>query len=170
MIERSQSVFKTQTIYQRWNHQYPSNLSLKHECVKTLLTAAQIRWLYYMIIRIYFVSTSQVVLHPSKHSLGVNSNHIKKQINVDGKRILKSIEVLNLLKINGENNSIITLKSFKENFNNNWTVRLINPAKNELGRISKAILDTAKKNAREHISKVNLIIISEERVENNHAV
>ena len=31
------------------------------------------------------------------------SNNIKKQINIDGKQILKNKEVLNRLKINGEN-------------------------------------------------------------------
>ena len=65
------------------------------------------------------------------------SNNIKKQI------------VLNRLEVNGENNNFITLKDHKENFNNNPTVRLINPAKNELERISKAILDTTNKNIRE---------------------
>ena len=53
------------------------------------------------------------------------------------------------MEINGKNNSLITLKDHKENFNNNPTVRLINPAKNELGYISNAILDTANKNIRE---------------------
>ena len=77
------------------------------------------------------------------------SNNIKKQISTDGKQILKNREELNRLEINGENNSFITLKDHKENFNNNPTVRLINPAKNELGHISKAILDTANKNIRE---------------------
>ena len=51
--------------------------------------------------------------------------------------------------MNGENNSFITLKDHKENFNNHPTVRLINLAKNELGRISKVILDTTNKNIRE---------------------
>ena len=53
------------------------------------------------------------------------------------------------MEVNGKNNSFITLKDHKENFNNNPTVRLINPAKNELGHISKAILDTTNKNIRE---------------------
>ena len=35
----------------------------------------------------------------------------------------------------------ITLKDHKENFANKPTVRLINPANNEIGRISKCILD-----------------------------
>ena len=77
------------------------------------------------------------------------SNNIKKQINIDGKIVLRKREVLNRLEINGKNNSFITLKDHKENFNNNPTVRLINPAKNELGHISKAILDTANKNSGE---------------------
>ena len=53
------------------------------------------------------------------------------------------------MEVNGENNSFKTLKDHKENFNKNPTVRLINPAKNGLGRISKAILDTTNKNIRE---------------------
>ena len=73
----------------------------------------------------------------------------KKQINIDGKHILKNREVLNRLEINDENNSFITLKDHKENLNNNPAVRLLNPAKNKLGRISKAILDSANKNIRE---------------------
>ena len=77
------------------------------------------------------------------------SNNIKKQIYIDGKQIFKNREVLNRLEINGEKNSFITLKDHKENFNNNPTVRLINLAKNELGHISKTILDAANKNIRE---------------------
>ena len=34
-----------------------------------------------------------------------------------------------------------TFKDHQENFQNNPTVRLINPAKNDIGRISKVILD-----------------------------
>ena len=77
------------------------------------------------------------------------SNNIKKQINIDGKQILRNREVLNRLETNGENNSFITLKDHKENFNNNPTVRLINPARNELGNISRAILDTTNESVRE---------------------
>ena len=58
-------------------------------------------------------------------------------------------EVQNRLGINDENNSFVTLKDHKKNFNNNPAVRLINPVKNEMGRISEAILDTANKNIQE---------------------
>ena len=50
--------------------------------------------------------------------------------------------------INGKNNCFITLKDHKENFLNNPKTRLLNPAKNELGRISKAILDKINLNLR----------------------
>ena len=67
----------------------------------------------------------------------------------NGKQILKNKKVLNRQEINGEKNSFITLKDHKENFRNNPTVILINPSKNEFGRISKAVLDTANENIRE---------------------
>ena len=53
------------------------------------------------------------------------------------------------MEVNGENNSLLTRKDYKEKFSSNPTVRLINPAKNKLGRISKAILDTTNKSIRE---------------------
>ena len=66
---------------------------------------------------------------------------IKEKINKEGKRILKDKDVINRLEINSESDCFITLKDHKENFENNPKVRLINPAKNEIGRISKVILD-----------------------------
>ena len=62
-------------------------------------------------------------------------------MNSTGKRILKDHRIVDRVDINGENNCFITLKDHKENFGNNPTTRLINPAKNELGRISKVILE-----------------------------
>ena len=50
-------------------------------------------------------------------------------------------EALHRLEFNEESNCFFTLKDHKENFLNNPTVRLINQAKNEIGRISKVILD-----------------------------
>ena len=61
---------------------------------------------------------------------------------------------LNRMFINGKNNCFITLKDHKENFLNNPKTRLLNPAKNELGRISKAILDKINLNLR-NATKVN---------------
>ena len=63
------------------------------------------------------------------------------QINSQGKNILKNKEVIKRMFVNAKQNCLITLKDHKPNFQNNPTVRLLNPAKNELGRISKNILD-----------------------------
>ena len=49
-------------------------------------------------------------------------------------------EILDRMDFNSKDTCFITLKDHKENFLNNPTVRLINPAKNELQKISKAIL------------------------------
>ena len=54
---------------------------------------------------------------------------------------MRDKEGIQRMETNEEGNSLIAIKDHKENFNNHPTVRLINPAKNELGRISKLILD-----------------------------
>ena len=51
--------------------------------------------------------------------------------------------------VNGKQNCFIILKHRKPNFQNNSMVRLLNPAKNELGRISKTILDKINVNLRD---------------------
>ena len=76
------------------------------------------------------------------------SNNIKKKVDAAGKQVLCSNKVLKRIQANGENNCFKSLKDHKENFQNNPTVRLINPAKNELGKISKVILDKINKNIR----------------------
>ena len=45
------------------------------------------------------------------------------------------------MDVNAESNYFITIKDHKENFLNHPKVRLVSPVKNELGRISKTILD-----------------------------
>ena len=54
---------------------------------------------------------------------------------------MKNKEALHRLDINKESICFFILKDHKENFQNNPTVRLINPSKNEIGRISQIILD-----------------------------
>ena len=74
-----------------------------------------------------------------------------KKINAARKQVLDNNKVLKRKKTNGENNCFISLKIHKENFQNNPTVRLINPAKNELGKKRKVILDGMNKNIRENL-------------------
>ena len=70
-----------------------------------------------------------------------------------GKQILKKNEILNRVEINGESNCFITLKTKKANFANNAQVRLTNPAKNQLGRMSKVMLDKIKLAIRERFKQ-----------------
>ena len=53
----------------------------------------------------------------------------------------KRADIFDRKEINSTNNCFITLKDHKENFVNHPITRLINPAKNEIGRISKLILN-----------------------------
>ena len=69
------------------------------------------------------------------------SEKIKKNIDKGGVKFAKKAGILDRMDQNGTNNCFITLKDHKDNFQNNPTTRLINPAKNEIGRISKSILD-----------------------------
>ena len=54
----------------------------------------------------------------------------------------------NKKNVNGKQSCFITLKDHKPNFQNNPNARLLNPGKNELGRISKTILDKINVNLR----------------------
>ena len=70
----------------------------------------------------------------------VNEN-VHHKIISDGRLIVKNKKIHDRMLSNNEDPAFITLKDHKPNFQNNPKVRLLNPAKNEIGRISKAILD-----------------------------
>ena len=63
-------------------------------------------------------------------------------ININKERIkhVREAKVIDRIEINGAGNSLITIKDHQKNFLNRPTTRLLNPAKNEIGRISKHIL------------------------------
>ena len=71
------------------------------------------------------------------------NGNIRKIINEEGKEIVKKSfdNIIDSMDINAESTCFITIKDHKEHFLNHPKVRLINPAKNELERISKTILD-----------------------------
>ena len=66
---------------------------------------------------------------------------IEDIVNKEGIKYAKGADIFDRMEINGTSNCFITLKDHKENFVNHPTTRLINPAQNEIGRISKSILD-----------------------------
>ena len=63
-------------------------------------------------------------------------------------KAFKDKEVIKKIFVNDKQNCFITIKDHQPNFQNIPTVRLLNPAKNELGRISKTSLDKINVNLR----------------------
>ena len=66
---------------------------------------------------------------------------IGTKIQKEGIKFAKQANRLDKIGINGTGNLFITLKDHKGNFTSHPMTRLINPSKNEIGRISKHILD-----------------------------
>ena len=64
------------------------------------------------------------------------------KINEGGKKLAEKANISSRMSINGKNECFVTLKDHKPNFENKLPTRLINPAKNEIGRMSKSILET----------------------------
>ena len=69
------------------------------------------------------------------------TKRIEDIINKVAIKYAKPADIFDRIKINGTSNCFITLKDHQENFVNQHTTRLINPARNKIGRISKSILD-----------------------------
>ena len=65
----------------------------------------------------------------------------ERRINCKGIKYTKEANILDKVQVKGTTNCFVTLKDHKVNFLNNPTTRLINPAKNEISRITKQILD-----------------------------
>ena len=76
---------------------------------------------------------------------------IKEKVDKSGIKLAKDAGILDRIQVNGTNNCFITSKDQEENFENSTTTRLINPAKNEVGRISKIILDKINLNLKEQL-------------------
>ena len=67
--------------------------------------------------------------------------NVKATIDSEAKYIASSLSLGDRIEQFSEKDSFITLKDHKENFQNHPTCRLINPAKSEMGHISKSIIE-----------------------------
>ena len=63
-----------------------------------------------------------------------------RKINIEAKQIVEQLKLDDRIEQAAEQKAFITLKDHKPNFPNNIKCRLINPAKSNLGKISKQIL------------------------------
>ena len=75
-----------------------------------------------------------------------------RKIDLEAKRIATELGIADKTERIAKQQAFITLKDHKENFSNNPTCRLINPAKTELGHVSKKILDDINTSIRQKTS------------------
>ena len=77
-----------------------------------------------------------------------SDEEVVNSINNEAKSIAKNLKIDDRVQQFSRRNSYITIKDHKENFPNTIKCRLINPAKSEIGIISKHYLETINKNIR----------------------
>lgn len=71
---------------------------------------------------------------------------------METREIASRLGIDDRMEIMANKQAFITLKDHKDNFDNNPTCRLINPAKSEMGLVSKQILDKINNNIRSSIN------------------
>lgn len=96
-------------------------------------------------------STNFYKLEAAKYNQLLNDNITKaykkaddnqlKKIDTEAKDIAKKFKIDDRVEVTAQKEAFITLKDHKDNFANKPTCRLINPSKQEIGKISKQILD-----------------------------
>ena len=81
--------------------------------------------------------------------------HLYDDINDEAQRIASRLKLDDRMEVLAKSDAFLTLKDHKENFATAWPCRLINPAKPEMGKISKIILDGMVNTLREK-TRINL--------------
>ena len=77
---------------------------------------------------------------------------LEAAINSESKFIAVKLQMDDRIECLARNETFITLKDHKENFRTKPTCRLINPCKNELGKISKTIIESINKELRDNLN------------------
>ena len=72
-------------------------------------------------------------------------NNQSNKIDEKAKKITEKLCIDDRVETTATKEAFITLKDHKDNFENKPTCRLINPSKQEIGKISKQILDNINK-------------------------
>ena len=76
----------------------------------------------------------------------------KRSIDLEAKEIAESLDLADRIECYAERQAFITLKDHKDNFENNPKCRLLNPAKSEIGSISKQHLQKINHNIRDKLN------------------
>ena len=75
-------------------------------------------------------------------SLNPTYTHKNTSPQISQKDIVDELKIFNCIDPMAETTAFLTLKDHKPDFENHTKCRLINPAKSDIGKISKSILDT----------------------------
>ena len=78
-----------------------------------------------------------------------SNKNVYNGINLEAKHIAKKLEIADRVECKARKPAYGTQKNHKENFNINPKCRLINPAKSELGKVAKIIVENINKTIRE---------------------
>ena len=81
-------------------------------------------------------------------SYKISKSNIVHDINEELRDISNHLSIGNRIDIMPKRNGFVNVKDHKENFPINLNCHLINPAKSELGKVSKIILDRTNDNIR----------------------
>ena len=127
---------KFRKIKSNFQRQLNEDIKVIKRSNKVLVFADKTSNIYKLVTDEYKKLTTEAVTSTYKKV----PDKINDKINTESKRIMENKTALNRMFINGKNNCFITLKDHKANFLKNSKTRLLNPAKNELGRINKAII------------------------------
>ena len=78
------------------------------------------------------------------------NDRVQKEINKEAKDIATQLKLQDKIECFADRNAFVTLKDHKENFRSNPKCRLINPAKSDIGKISKKIIQRVNNDIRNH--------------------
>ena len=81
-------------------------------------------------------------------------SNVYHDINLEAKEIATELKIADKVERMAKKEVFITLKDHKDDFNINPKCRLINPAKSELGKVSKTIIENINNNVKEQ-TRVN---------------
>ena len=101
---------------------------------------------------LYKIDTNEykkkLIENVSKEYKKVSRSEVDK-VNKEAAKIADELKIADRIDVYKETSPFITLKDHKENFENKPTFRLINPAKSNIGKISKQLLEKINKRIRE---------------------
>ena len=134
---------KFRTVHSQLQRTLKSDIKLTQQSSKTLTPTDKTSNMYRITKEEYNKMRRNAITSNDKKANENIKKKKKKSINEKGKEIVKKSfgNIIDRMDINTESNCFITIKDYEENFLNRPKVRLINPAKNELGRTNKTILD-----------------------------